>query len=106
MSDVVPYAHEDAGSPSSLFPDYRSTVLRSPREALVRIPQTLTEVTGPSGAWDRLMGQAASDLTTQHKGTPQGQRIIVSGRVIDEEGRPVPDTVIEIWQANAAGRYI
>jgi protocatechuate 3,4-dioxygenase beta subunit len=106
MSDFIPYAHEDAGSPSSLFPDYRSTVLRSPRAPLVRVPQTLTEVTGPSGAWDRLMGSAAIDLTTQHKAPPQGQRIIVSGRVLDEEGRPVPDTVMEIWQANAAGRYI
>jgi protocatechuate 3,4-dioxygenase beta subunit len=81
-------------------------LLRSPHEPLVRIPQTLTEVTGPSGAWDRLMGSAAADLTTQHKGPPQGQRIIVSGRVLDGEGRPVSNTVIEIWQANAAGRYI
>jgi protocatechuate 3,4-dioxygenase, beta subunit len=106
MSDLKAYAHEDGASPSSLFPDYRSTVLRSPHAPLVRIPQTLTEVTGPIGAWDRLMGPAASDLTTHHKGSPQGQRIIVSGRVLDEEGRPVPNTVIEIWQANAAGRYL
>ena len=106
MTDANPYAHEDAGSPPSLFSDYRSTRLRSPHEALVRIPQTLTEVTGPGSPWDRLMGASAADLTTQHKGTPLGQRIIISGRVLDEEGRPVPGTILEIWQANAAGRYI
>lgn len=106
MTDVLAYAHEDAGSPPSLFPDYRSTVLRAPAQPLVRIPQTLTEVTGPTGHWDRLMGPAVADLTTQHKGTPLGQRIIVSGRVLDENGRPVPNTVVEIWQANSAGRYI
>jgi len=67
---------------------------------------TLTETTGPTGCWDRLMGPAAADLTAQHKGEPIGQRITVSGRVLDEDNRPVSDTVIEIWQANAAGRYI
>lgn len=105
MSDVIPYAHEDAGSPPSLFPDYGSTVARSPSQPLIRVPQTLTEVTGPSG-WDRLMGPALADLTAHHRSPPQGQRIVVTGRVLDEAGRPVPDTVMEIWQANAAGRYI
>ena len=52
------------------------------------------------------MGGAMADMTRQHKGEPLGQRIIVSGRVLDENERPVPGTVIEIWQANAAGRYI
>jgi protocatechuate 3,4-dioxygenase beta subunit len=52
------------------------------------------------------MGGSLAGLTTQHKGVPQGQRIIVSGRVLDEQGRPTPRTMIEIWQANAAGRYI
>jgi protocatechuate 3,4-dioxygenase beta subunit len=47
-----------------------------------------------------------SDLTTQHEGTPIGQRIIVTGRVLDEDGGTVPNTLIEIWQANAAGRYV
>jgi len=103
--DVVAYAREDAGSPPSLFADYRSTVARSPIQPPVRVPQTLTEVTGPS-SWERLMGSALADLTTQHKSAPQGQRIIVTGRVLDEAGKPVPNTVMEIWQANAAGRYI
>lgn len=102
---ILPYAAPDQGQPASLFPDYRSTVARSPRQAPIMVPQTLTEVTGPSD-WSRLMGPAMSDLTAQHKGEPQGQRIVVTGRVLDEDGRPVPNTVVEIWQANAAGRYI
>ncbi len=103
--DVESYNREDAGQPPSLFAPYGSTVARSPRQPLVRIPETLTEITGP-GAWDQLMGPAAVDLTKQHKGEPIGQRITVSGRVLDENGRPVPNTVMEIWQCNAAGRYI
>jgi protocatechuate 3,4-dioxygenase beta subunit len=106
MTDILPYAHEDAGSPPSLFADYRSTVLRAPSQPPIRVPQTLTETTGPAGCWDRLMGGAMADLTTQHEGAPLGQRIIVSGRVLDEDGRPVPNTVMEVWQANAAGRYV
>ncbi|MCT4474549.1 protocatechuate 3,4-dioxygenase subunit beta [Bosea spartocytisi] len=102
---IFPYLPNDEGSPPSHWPDYRSTVLRSPRQAPLAIPQTLTEVTGP-GDWGRLMGPAMLDLTTQHKAAPQGQRIVVTGRVLDENGRPVPNTVVEIWQANAAGRYI
>ena len=106
MSDVLPYARDDAGQPPSLHPPYRSTVLRSPREPLVRPPATLTETTGPR-AWHRLMGGAwSADLTTQHQAMPLGQRILVEGFVLDEAGRPVPDTVVEIWQANAAGRYV
>ena len=106
MTLLTSYAHEDAGAPPSLFPDYRSTALRSPLQPLVRIPTTLGEATGPAGVWDRLMGPPLADLTTGHKSAPLGQRIIVSGRVLDEQGRPVPRTVVEVWQANAAGRYI
>ena len=104
--DPVAYARDDDGMPPSLVPDYRSTVDRSPRQPLIAIPPTLTETTGPD-QWDRLMvGPQGLDLTAQHKGVPQGQRIIVSGRVLDDRGRAVPNTVLEIWQANAAGRYI
>jgi protocatechuate 3,4-dioxygenase beta subunit len=105
MSDPIAYAREDAGQPPSLAPAYGSTVARSPRQKLVRIPQTLTETTGPA-AWEALMGPSMADLTKQHAAEPAGQRIIVAGRVLDEDHRPVPNTVIEIWQANAAGRYI
>jgi protocatechuate 3,4-dioxygenase, beta subunit len=104
--DVQGYSPEDAGQPPSLFPAYRSTVARSPRQPPIRIPQTLTEVTGPAACWDQLMGPAMADLTRQQPGEPIGQRILVSGRVLDEQGRAVPNTVMEIWQCNAAGRYI
>lgn len=97
---------DDPGTPPSLFPDYRSTVLRAPRQPLVRAPQTLTERSGPAAPWQRLMGPAAADLTTQHEAPPHGQRIVVAGRVLDDAGRAVPETMIEIWQANAAGRYV
>ena len=103
---LAAYRPDDAGQPPLLHPPYGSTVLRAPRLAPVPIPQTLTETTGPGGDWRRLMGGDLGDLTRQHKGEPLGQRIIVSGRVLDEDGRPVRNTVVEIWQANAAGRYI
>jgi protocatechuate 3,4-dioxygenase beta subunit len=86
------------------FTGYRSTALRHPKEPLVLLPQRLTEVTGPL-LGDGLISMRDSDLTTQHAGEPQGQRIIVFGQVRDSGGRPVPDTLIEIWQTNAAGRY-
>ena len=104
MNDIYSRAG-DAADPPSLSPEYRSTVLRSPSRPLVIIPQTLSEITGPVyGHSDVLPGEA--DLTRQHAGEPQGERIIVQGRVLDEGGRPVPNTLIEIWQCNAAGRYI
>jgi protocatechuate 3,4-dioxygenase beta subunit len=56
--------------------------------------------------WDALLGPSRADLTKQHRGEALGQRIIVAGRVLGDDHRPVPNTVIEIWQANAAGRYI
>ena len=83
---------------------YRSTALRHPRQPLVLLPQRLTEVTGPLLGID-LIAPADGDLTRQHAGEPQGQRIILTGRVLDSDGRPIPDTLIEIWQTNAAGRY-
>ena len=85
-------------------PAYASTRLRAPRLAPVLLRQTLTEVTGPRFDAGRV-GPDDSDLTRQSGGEAQGQRIIVHGRVLDGEGRPVPHTMIEIWQANAAGRY-
>jgi protocatechuate 3,4-dioxygenase, beta subunit len=104
MHDVYSRAG-NAADPPSLSPDYKSTVLRAPSRPLVLIPQTLSELTGPVyGHSDVVAGE--SDLTKQHAGEPQGERIIVTGRVLDEAGRPVPNTLIEIWQCNAAGRYI
>ena len=94
----------EADQPPHLFPDYASTVARSPRQPLVRIPLTLTEASGPD-VWARATAAGDADLTRQHAGEPIGQRIIVSGRVMDEDGRAAPRTLVEIWQANAAGRY-
>jgi protocatechuate 3,4-dioxygenase beta subunit len=85
-------------------PAYRSTVLRHPLEPLVRVPQTLSEVTGPVFPYDTI-GRLDNDLTKQHAGEPLGERITVQGRVLDEDGRPMPHTLVEIWQANACGRY-
>jgi protocatechuate 3,4-dioxygenase beta subunit len=104
MADRYSRAGNDA-DPPFLSPDYKSTVLRSPRKPLIMIPQTISEITGPVyGHSDVRAGEA--DLTKQHAGEPQGERIVVKGRVLDEAGRPIPHTLVEIWQCNAAGRYI
>ena len=87
-----------------LWPAYRSTVLRAPSQPLIVMPHTISERTGPVFG-DRPMGETDNDLTRQHAGEPQGERIIVAGRVMDEDGRPAPNTLVEIWQTNAAGRY-
>jgi len=106
MTDPIPFAPEEAGGqPPALFPAFVSSRTRAPSHAPIHIPQTLTETTGPSGVWDRLMGPAAPDLTKQHKGQPLGERIILSGRVLDGFGRPVNGTIVELVQANACGRY-
>ena len=102
---VVPYRrHDPASQPSSLYEPYRSTVLRAPRRPLVLLPHTLSEITGPVYGHSSIT-ETDNDLTRQHAGEPQGERIIVTGRVLDDNGRPVPHTLIEIWQTNAAGRY-
>jgi protocatechuate 3,4-dioxygenase beta subunit len=84
-------------------PAYKSTRLRAPKRAPVVVRHRLTEVTGPLLTGD--IGPDDHDLTAQHAGEPLGQRIIVFGRVLDSDGRAVPDTLVEVWQANAAGRY-
>lgn len=90
--------------PPYLHPPYVASRKRAPTRPLVLLPHTLTEVTGPLfGRGD--VGRDDADLTRQHSGDPLGERIVVSGRVLDEGGRPVPGTLVEVWQANAAGRY-
>jgi protocatechuate 3,4-dioxygenase beta subunit len=91
--------------PPYLYPDYRATRLRAPEGPLPILPHTLTEITGPVYG-HRKVGPLDHDLTRQHKGEPLGERIVVHGRVLDGDGRPVRDSLIEIWQANAAGRYV
>jgi protocatechuate 3,4-dioxygenase, beta subunit len=86
-------------------PEYRSTALRAPKKPLLLLPHTLSELTGPAFG-DGAVTELDSDLTRQHDGEPLGERIVVSGRVLDRGGKPVRNTLIEIWQANAAGRYV
>jgi protocatechuate 3,4-dioxygenase, beta subunit len=90
--------------PPLLFPAYRSTVLRAPRQEPIVLPHTLTELTGPA-LGEGLVTADNADLTRFSGGEAQGQRIIVHGRVLDSDGRPVPHALVEVWQANAAGRY-
>jgi protocatechuate 3,4-dioxygenase, beta subunit len=102
---VVPGYQRPAGvHPPLDSPDYRSTLLRAPKRRPLLLRHGLTEVTGPLLGEGRVSA-ADADLTIAHEGEPIGQRIILSGRVLDSDGRAVPDTLIEIWQANAAGRY-
>jgi len=106
MSDVIGYERGRPGEdPPYLDPNYGSTVKRAPAKPLVRLEHTLTEVTGPGFA-DGWAGPDKTDLTRQGKGEPIGERMIVAGRILDEHGRPVPRTLVELWQANSAGRYM
>ena len=96
----------DAGPhPPYLYPDYRSTRLRAPSRPLLLLPRTLSELTGPVYGHGHV-GELDHDLTQRHAGEPLGERIIVTGRVTGSDGRPVRSALIEIWQANAAGRYV
>jgi protocatechuate 3,4-dioxygenase beta subunit len=95
---------DEAIHPPLDFPEYRSTALRHPREPLVYLPHTISETTGPQ-LGDLRPGPLDHDLTRQHAGEPVGERITVSGRLLDGDGRPIRDSLVEIWQANAAGRY-
>ena len=102
---VIGYRRPAPGTqPDYLFRPYASTVKRAPTRPLVLLPHTLTEATGPVFGYGEVKAGDA-DLTRQHKGDPIGERIIVSGRVLDEDGKPVAGTLVEIWQANSAGRY-
>jgi protocatechuate 3,4-dioxygenase beta subunit len=105
MSELPVFPKVTPGTqPEYLHPPYRSSLKRAPTKPLVLLPQTLSERTGP------VFGHAAvsasdSDLTAQHSDSPVGERIVVSGKVQDEDGRPVRGALVEVWQANAAGRY-
>src|SRR5689334_20873373 len=92
--------------PPYLYQDYRSPVLRAPRRPLVRRADGWFHRShGP--VFGRVpVRREDADLTRQHKGEPLGERIIVAGRVLDSDGMPVRHTLVEVWQANAAGRYV
>lgn len=91
--------------PSCLYEPYCATVRRAPTKPLIVQPHTLSEISGPLYGHEAI-GEMDNDLTRQHTGEPIGERIIVTGRVLDDNGHPVPRALIEIWQANAAGRYV
>jgi len=103
FSRISDAALTDADSPL-LYPDYVSTRLRAPLHPLVVVPSSLSELTGPVDG-DHSLTETDADLTRQHAGDPLGQRIIVTGRVLGSDGKPLRGQLVEIWQANAAGRY-
>jgi protocatechuate 3,4-dioxygenase beta subunit len=86
------------------YPGYRSTRYRAPDRPLVTLPEAFHSLAGPVYGEDAV-AEHDFDLTYGHGGEPMGERIIVSGRVLDTDGRPIPNTLVEVWQANAAGRY-
>ncbi len=107
MEGISEYMPRNRGiHPPALTPGYKTTVLRSPQKALISLQNSLSEITGPMFG-DAPLAPLENDLLKNAAvdGDPIGERIIVHGRVLDESGRPVPNTLIEVWQANAGGRY-
>jgi protocatechuate 3,4-dioxygenase, beta subunit len=106
MKPLLGYRKPAPGTqPNHLYPPYVSSIKRAPKQPLISVPVTFSEITGPSFPED-IATPKAFDLTRQHKGEPLGERITVTGRVTDEDGRAIRNTLVEIWQANAAGRYL
>ena len=108
MTAHGPFSPRDWDShPAYVWPDYISTVLRGPTRPLIPLKQTLSELTGPVYGHESV-GPLDNDMTKNARvnGEPLGERIAVAGRVLDEDGSPLPNTLLEVWQANAAGRYI
>jgi protocatechuate 3,4-dioxygenase beta subunit len=93
--------------PPYLYEAYQSTRRRAPTLPLIEVPLTISELTGPGPAVSVITPEDA-DLTRNAEtgGEAIGQRIIMTGRVLDDQGNPVPNTLLEIWQANASGRYL
>jgi protocatechuate 3,4-dioxygenase beta subunit len=100
----LPGYRPPTGDPPYLVEDYLATRTRAPRQPLVPLAHTLSEITGPVYGHERV-GELDHDLTRQFEGEPLGERIVLHGTVSDGGGRPVPHTLIELWQANSAGRY-
>ncbi|MBD1204926.1 MAG: protocatechuate 3,4-dioxygenase subunit beta [Rhodobacteraceae bacterium] len=106
MTQAEFYQRDRTLHPPAFDPGYKTSVTRSPRLPLLTLQQTASEITGPTfGHGD--IGALDNDLTRNfdHGGMPVGERMILHGRVLDENARPVPGTLVEIWQANASGRY-
>jgi protocatechuate 3,4-dioxygenase beta subunit len=92
--------------PPAFAPTYKTSVLRSPKNALISLQQSLSEVTAPIFRPEEL-GPLDNDLIMNYAkdGLPIGERVIVHGYVVDQFGKPVPNALVEVWQANASGRY-
>ncbi len=91
--------------PPLFYPPYKSTIRRAPSRPAIRLPQYFENQMAPVYGYQPI-ADTDNDLTRQHAGEPLGERIVVAGRVLNEDGRPVPNALVEIWQCNAAGRYI
>jgi len=107
MQDKPFHPRDWDSHPPLIHPEYKSTLYRAPKKPLIPLKQSLSELTGPVYGHETVQAVDA-DLTrnARKNGEPIGERIVVSGRVLDDNGRPVPNTLVEIWQANSAGRYI
>jgi len=106
MPDSEFFQRDRAVHPPAMTPIYKTSVLRSPRLSLWSLQNSLSEVTGPVFGREEL-GPLDNDLLRNYakSGDPVGERIILHGRLLDESGRPVPGALVEMWQANAGGRY-
>ena len=104
--DGTYYQRDRAWHPPALTPQYKTSILRAPQKALLSLETTISEMTGPVFGHDRL-GPRDNDLITNFAKTGDaiGQRLIVHGRVLDQNGRGLPGVLVEFWQANAGGRY-
>ena len=101
------FARDLAWHPKPFSPSYKSSVLRSPKRSLISFPNTISEITGPAFGHN-ILGQLDNDLIYNFAKAGEsavGERIIVHGNILDERGKPVPHVLIEVWQANAGGRY-
>ncbi len=101
MNDMT---RPDAIDPPYLYPGYGSTVLRAPREPLLALPPGTLDVPGPFVPRG-FVRERDNDLTAQGRGAPLGEKMVLAGRVLDADGQPVRRSLVEIWQANASGRY-
>src|SRR3569833_2077366 len=103
MTFIYPTGSNKA-HPLPLSPEYKRSIKRAPNKPLIPMRHTLSELTGPVYGHETVR-EGDSDLTTQHAGEPIGERFIVHGHVRDEDGRGVPDSLVEIWLAFVCGRF-
>ncbi|RMC35512.1 protocatechuate 3,4-dioxygenase subunit beta [Paracoccus alkanivorans] len=106
MKPAEYYQRDRTLHPPALTPDYKTTTARSPRYSLISLQNSVSEITGPVFGHNDI-DPLDNDLVRNYAkdADPVGERIILHGRVLDENARPVPNTLVEIWQANASGRY-